>query len=147
MPTVHQQEVTIQYVNLVKPGKKFGSIKTSEGQIFACPPDLLNQFSVGEVCKIDYGTWDSGGFHIVKKVQAVAAPPLKQNIRPSVAPREGRQIFVAAILKEFISKGDVPLDPDAIAGAIGICCEGYDRSKLSGAQAQTRDDLEDSVPY
>lgn len=145
MPT---QDITVQYVNAVKPGKKYGSIKTSEGQIFACPPALLNHFGQGEVCTIEYGTWDSGGMHITKKIASSNPPPQpKQFVRPATNPADSDRMATMGMVNNFIATGQVALDADTIGRAIDICSDGLHRSKLHGRQTQSADDLDDELPY
>jgi len=86
-----QATVTIQYVNEVKPGKKWGSVKTPEGVIFGVPPQLLPQFQAGGTYTIDYTEGDSGfkGVNNVWPAQGapVAPPqPVQQPMPPMPAP-------------------------------------------------------------
>ena len=68
-------EITVQYVNFAKPGKKFGSVKSSEGNYYWGPDNLLHAFQQGEVCKIEYS--ENNGFNSIgKKLGSTKAPPL-----------------------------------------------------------------------
>lgn len=147
MPTA---DVTIQWVNAVKPGKKYGSVKTSEGQIYAVPPALLREFGQGEVCKIEFGVWDSGGMHITKKISSETYPAgqmPKQNIRPATNPADSDRMATMGMVNNFIACGRVALDVDEIARAIDVCNDGLNRSVIKGKQTQRRDDLQDEIPY
>jgi hypothetical protein len=78
--------ISVQYVNPVKPGKKNGTIKTADGQLYLVDPTQLGQFQPGQTYTIEYdvetsrtGTeWkifrrmDSGGIH--QAPQATTAP-------------------------------------------------------------------------
>ena len=140
-------EITVQYVNEVKPGKKFGSIKTSEGQIYACNPSLLRQFSNGEVCKIEFETWSSGGFNITKKIGTGGTPkPLAAPPRQRTNPVDNEHIFITACLKEFIAAGKVELETTAIVQSVKVIRDAF-RFTLGGLETQRDDDMNDSVPY
>ena len=89
-----EAEVTIQFVNQPKPGKKFGSIKASSGRYYGCPPAILALFTKGEVCKIEYeqqGEW----FNLKRKISG--APPAAPNtpqVQTRKNPVDSEQIFI-----------------------------------------------------
>ena len=104
-----EAEITVQFINAAKPGKKMGSIKSSEGHYYGCPPNMLGQFSKGEVCTIEYDTApkDGGGEWrtIKRKISTSAAAPAP-NFRSQTSPKDSQQIFVTALLKEMVSATD-----------------------------------------
>ena len=102
-------EITAQYVNPAKPGKRMGSVKSSEGDYYGCDPIMLKRFTPGEVCTIEYSTRpkDGGGEWrtIVRKISTSAAAPAP-NFRSQTSPKDSQQIFVTALLKEMVSTAD-----------------------------------------
>ncbi len=137
-------EITVQYVNFPREGKSRGSIKSSEGMSFWCAPALLRQFTVGEVCKIEYTTNEQGFNQLNKKIwngEAKTAP--KQVTRSRMDPADARGAFVTVILEAFVKAGKVPLNRDAIATARQEIGAGYDQSH----NPQHRDDMQDEIPY
>jgi hypothetical protein len=137
-------EITVQYVNFPREGKKRGSIKTSEGQSYWCLPALLREFQVGEVCKIEFTTNDQGFHQLNKKIwngQDKTLPP-KQIARPRMDPADARGAFITVILEAFVRAGKVPLNKDAIATAREEIGYGYDQSH----NPQRRDDMNDEIP-
>ena len=102
-------EITVQYCNPPKPGKRMGSIKSSEGEYYGCDPVMLKRFTAGEVCTIEYSTSpkDGGGEwrRIVRKISTSASPPAP-NFRSQTSPKDSQQIFVTALLKEMVSATD-----------------------------------------
>lgn len=102
-------EITAQYVNPAKPGKRMGSVKSSEGDYYGCDPIMLKRFTPGEVCTIEYSTRpkDGGGEWrtIVRKISTSAAAPSPQ-FRNATAPKDSIQIFVTAILKGMVGPTD-----------------------------------------
>lgn len=137
-------EVTIQYVNDPKPGKKMGSIKTAELGYFGVFPNMLRQFSTNEVCRLEYET--NGDFKKVTKKLASAVREPTKNIRPRSDPAESEQIFAVALAKEFIARGDVTCDTEQLVKLINVCRQTY-RQTFGGTEAQRRDDMQDQVPY
>jgi hypothetical protein len=102
-------EITCQYVNFPKEGKRRGSIKTSEGVYYWTDAAMLKRFSVGEVCTIEYDTApkDGGGEWrtIKRKISTSTAPPQAQFRHPT-APKDSIQIFVTALLKGMVTPQD-----------------------------------------
>ena len=73
------QTATIQvaYVNPPKPGKKQGSVKDAEGNIYGVWPDKLHLFEPGNVYTIEYTSRDFNGqqYHDFKKMVEAQAKP------------------------------------------------------------------------
>ncbi|MDE2098022.1 MAG: hypothetical protein KGL39_12285 [Patescibacteria group bacterium] len=139
-------DVEVKYVNPVKPGKKFGNIKDAGGNLYLVPPSLLNQFTPGMQCKIEYtartGADGTEWKTITKVVGGSATPiPAAKHYAARKAPNEARQIFVVALLKEII---EPEVTEEWLIGKVEMLKRVYDKT-LSGDQ--TRDDMNDSVPY
>ena len=102
-------EITVQYVNFPKEGKRRGNVKTSDGVYYWTDAATLKRFSQGEVCTIQYDTApkDGGGEWrtIVRKISTSAAAPAP-NFRSQTSPKDSQQIFVTALLKEMVSGAD-----------------------------------------
>ena len=158
MPT---QEITVQFVNPVKPGKKWGSIKTSEGQMFGCPPAMLKMFSPGEVCTVEIEEWSSGGGGIKKKIGTSKAPPLSppkpvacnvvslkqpdcQPPRQRTNPIDTENMFVTALLKSYIEAGKIELGTSDLVTAIKTIKDAY---RFTSTEKQHSDELGDEVSY
>ena len=144
-------EITIQYVNAPKPGKKFGSIKSSEGDYYGAPPAMLKMFSVGEVCKIEFTTSEDGQWKsITKKIGGApkqAGPIPVPQIRARSNPVDNEHIFITACLKEFIAAGKVELETTAIVTAVNTIRDAF-RFTLGGLERQRNEkDMQDEVPY
>ena len=141
MPT---QEITVQFVNPVKPGKKWGSIKTSEGQMFGCPPAMLKMFSPGEVCTVEIEEWSSGGGGIKKKIGTSKAPPLSPPPRQRTNPIDTENMFVTALLKSYIEAGKIELGTSDLVTAIKTIKDAY---RFTSTEKQHSDELGDEVSY
>lgn len=149
MPTA---EITVQYRNEKKPGKPMGSLKSSEGVFYGCPDNLLFQFTVGEVCTIEYsetpkksgdGTWKT----VTKKLSGASpAQKTQPQIRARVNPAEAEQMFVAALLKSFIEAGKLELSTAEIVAATNAIKDAYHRT-LGSSEKQHSDDMDDGIPY
>lgn len=149
MPTA---EITVQYRNEKKPGRKMGNIKTSEGEYYGAPDNILFQFNKGEVCTIEYsespkqdgsGVWKT----ITKKLSGASpAQKIQPQIRARVNPAEAEQMFVAALLKSFIEAGKLNLSTAEIVAATNAIKDAYHRT-LGSAEKQHSDDMDDGIPY
>ena len=138
-------EITVQYVNFAKPGKKFGSVKSSEGNYYWGPDKLLHAFQQGEVCKIEYS--ENNGFNSIgKKLGSTKAPPLTPPPRQRTNPVDAENMFIIALLKEFVAAGKVDLSTTEIAQAVKMIREAY-RVTLGGLEKQRSDEMDDAVEY
>ena len=135
-------EITVQYVNAPKQGKKFGSIKSSEGDYYGAPPSLLRFFKAGEVCTIEYkddGRWKT----LVKKIGTTAAPPLAPPPRQRTDPADTENMFINGWGQKFIEAGKIDLTVTDIAQAVQIIREGYRRGSIKPPNS----DFGDQVGY
>ena len=143
MPEV---EITVQYVNFPKEGKRRGSIKTAEGEYYWADAATLKRFSKGEVCTLEYdsspkeggGEWRT----IKRKVSTSATAPVPQFRNPT-APKDSIQIFVTAILKGMVS----PQDTQASIIAKGNMLKAaYQNLFGTEAKQTTEAQLDDQIP-
>ena len=142
MPTA---EITCQYVNAAKPGKKMGSIKSSEGDYYYCQQHLLNLFSVGEVCKVEFTEKPKDGGGTWKTLVTKLGGPMKgpAPMRASTSPKDSEQIFVTALLKEMVEKTDSSVTllakGNMLKGVYGQLFGGLEKQK-------TAIELNDDIP-
>lgn len=144
-------DLNIGFVNPVKPGKKNGSIKSKEGDFYLCPPAMLSQFAQGETCKIEFkeetgkdGTiWRT----ITKKIGGAATtPPGFQAPRQRTNPTDSKQIFVTALLKEFVATGKVETSKTAVVTAGNALKDAYEELFGTPAKQETEATLNDEIP-
>ena len=139
-------EITVKYLGTNKKNSSFGFIVASEGDTYGCKADQLKQFSTGQVHKIRYHVNEKG----YKEFDAIlTAPTVKQNLRPVTAPREAKQIGMLAIAKlvEPIPYQTKQAEMTDIMTKILLCAENaYDRV-MAGPQQQSRDDMNDAIPF
>ena len=145
MPTA---EITVQYVNAAKPGKKMGSIKSSEGDYYNCAPTMLHLFQVGEVCKIEYETSPKQGGGVWKtltsKLGGGALKPLgPAPMRAMTNPKDSKQIFISALLKGMVNGTDTAT---SIIQKGKACADAYDVLFGSVAKQTTEAELNDGIP-
>ncbi len=139
-------EITCQYVNAPKPGKRLGSVKSSEGEYYYVDPIMLKRFSVGEVCTIEYeakprdggGEWKT----IKRKISTSAAPPVPQ-IRARTAPADSKQIFVTALLKGMVTPQDTVT---TIIAKGGMVKNAYEQLFGTEAKQTTETIMKDEIP-
>lgn len=129
-------------------GKRRGAIKSGNDK-YQVAETMLNQFRDGESCDIEFKTFgdkENPGREVVKKIGGMEPQQPKQFTRPATAPREAEQIFVVALLKEYIGAGMIPADTESVVKAVQKLRAAYSQT-FGGVQAQTRDDLNDQVPF
>ena len=145
MPTA---EITVSYINAAKPGKKMGSIKSAEGDYYYCQPTMLHLFQIGEVCKVEFterpkeggGTWKT----LVTKLGGGALKPLgPAPMRAMTNPKDSKQIFMTALLKEMVVETDTST---SIIQKGKYCSDAYDVLFGSVAKQNTEAELNDSIP-
>ena len=145
MPTA---EITVQYINAPKPGKKQGSIKSSEGDYFYCAPTMLHLFQVGEVCKIEFTETPKEGGGVWKRLSAKlgggALKPLgPAPMRAMTNPKDSKQIFMTALLKEMVVETDTST---TIIQKGKYCSDAYDVLFGSVAKQTTAAEMNDEIP-
>lgn len=145
-------DITVQYINPPKEGKKMGSIKAADGQYYNVFPDLLGQFSKGMRCKVEYTSKprdDGGEWRTIKKIVGNGSAPVvpKNDYRARSNPAEAKQIAVLALAKECITRLSYEqLNEAALVAILNMCSRAYDKT-LGGVQAQQRDDMDDSINF
>jgi hypothetical protein len=144
---VETAEITVQFVNDPKPGKKWGSVKDTNGNYYGGPPGMLRQFQVGETCKIEFELGGNDGTlkalkHKVAIPQALARP-VAVPPRARTNPVDSEQIFVTALMKGFLNQGDTATD---IIGKINILRDAY-RNTFGGSEKQRDDQMNDEIPF
>lgn len=151
MSTTEQVEVTIQYVNPPKPGKKFGNIKTAEKGTIFCLPGLLKEFSGGQVRNIVIQTDPprEQGAEPFRKVHSVmplngAHRPATANTRPRMDPLDSIEARKTALLVAYATAGKISLERHAICKALDEIDAGCRMHGVAGAQR--RDDMRDEIP-
>ena len=119
--------VTVKFVNQPNPGKKMGSIKTSELGVIFVWPDKLSQFTPGNKYTIDYA--DEGGFKKLVKVGGTVvdntppASPTATTQEPPWEPpgNEHREydvqecIFICGLINNAVASGKIDLNAVSIA--------------------------------
>jgi hypothetical protein len=111
---VETAEITVQYVNPPKEGKKWGNIKSTAGEAYFGPPSMLSRYQPGETCKIEYELGGTDGtlkslkrkIDVPQALQRPTPPPMRGRTNPT----DSEQIFVCALLKELVSRDDTVTD-------------------------------------
>ena len=140
-------EITIQKFWAAGTGKKYGSIKTAEGQKYLVKAAMSRAFSDNEVCKVSYHAenWKDGEVNIIdNKISGTVVP--HPQVRASTSPKDSKQIFVTALLKEAI--GSAQLEP---TGAAVVACgqalkQAYEQLFGSAEKQTTETTMNDSMP-
>ena len=150
-----ETEITVQYVNAPKEGKRNGSIKSSEGDYYYAPPALLKLFNRGEVCTIAWDTDESGKWkRIQKKVSSLPVPIANAKStsvgrgewRPMAHPVDQEQMFVGQCLRERpLMKVPGLIDTTELIAEINIFRDAW-RNTFGGSQKQRDPEMDDEIP-
>jgi hypothetical protein len=120
-----QASITVKYVNAAKPGKKNGSVKGVNDDIYGVPPHMLANFQPGATYTIDYSERVFNGQTYKTVTTAVLASP---------APAEGtgggkygpvgdataERIFVCGALNAAIQGGHVELSDAVLSNVVNM---------------------------
>lgn len=148
---VESAEITVQYVNPPKAGKKWGSIKATDGAYYSGPPAMLDRFRQGETCKIEYTLGGSDGTlkAIKQKIETpaalqrlIAAPP-----RAPANPSDGERMGTMGMVNSFIRSGTVDMQRDSIKNVIKICRDAYNDIWGTPAKQKSEQEFNDQIPY
>ena len=113
--------LSIKYVNPAKDGKKYGTIKTTDGASYALPAGMADAFQPGTTVEVptEQQKWGDNVVHVIKGRPAgsMAQAPGAANLpdahpntfRPAPASNGGThkdvQIACVALMKSFIESG------------------------------------------
>jgi hypothetical protein len=145
-----QARITVKYVNAVKPGKKNGSIKGTDEDIYGVPPHMLANFQQGATYTIDYSerVFNGQTYKTVTTSQMVSAAPTEGSGGGKYAPvgdATAERIFVCGALNAAISGGHVELSDATLSNVVNVLRSVW--SHTLGA-AKKNDDMDgDSIPF
>ena len=145
---IETAEITVQYVNPPKEGRKWGSVKSAEGHYYYGPPQMLSVYQPGEVCKIEYEMGGNDGQLRTLKRKLSQTPPALARPTPSpprqrTNPTDSEQMFVTALLKEMVVETDTST---SIIQKGKYCSDAYDVLFGSVAKQTTEAELNDAIP-
>ena len=145
---IETAEITVQYVNPPKEGKKWGSVKSAEGHYYYGPPSMTAMYQVGEVCKIEYEMGGNDGQLRTLKRKLSQTPPALARPTPSpprqrTNPTDSEQIFCTAIRKGMIDRKD---SGASIVAKINLLREAY-RVTFAAPNRQANDEFNDEIAF
>ena len=166
--------VTVAFVNQPKPGKKRGSIKSTDNVYYQVNPAMLSSFAQGGQYEIVYETQEFNGmsFHVVQSAKQTVAPPPKaangSNTYRETSAKDAKRMWETAVMRAFIQQGQVQLSEEAILEAArsirGAANKIFDAPKPAPAEPQeppapppkptasstttpARGDMDDEIPF
>jgi hypothetical protein len=124
--------ITVQYVNPPKAGKKRGTIKDSDGNIYGVFPDKISLFQPGGTYDVEIRESHVGDEIFRNITDGVLCAPRKgstmipsTNTAPQVpgfgngsGTSKDEQLFVLAILKSLIEAGEIHADQGELVNAV-----------------------------
>jgi len=145
-----QARITVKYINEVKPGKKNGSIKGTEDDIYGVPPHMLADFKVGATYTVDYSerVFNGQTYKTVTTSQMVSEAPREAFGGGKYAPvgdATAERIFVCGALNAHISSGQAEISSVYIGNVVNILREVW-RTEMAGPPRNADMDG-DSIPF
>jgi hypothetical protein len=118
--------ITVKYVNQPKAGKKKGTIKSADGQMFGVWANQLSEFTPDMIYEIEYSeeAWNGQTYRTISKATPKATAPAsngngaKYNTYRETSPTDAERMFVCSLLNAAISAGKLPLTRDSIIDAV-----------------------------
>jgi hypothetical protein len=123
---MHTETIRVQYVNPPRPGKKKGTIKTSDGKLFGVWADALSGFTPNEAYAVEYveQEWRGQTYRTITKAtlqtNGTADPPPgpSRNTYRETTPVDAERMFVCSLLNAAIGSGKLLLKTDDLVTAI-----------------------------
>lgn len=123
MPTI---TLTVKYVNPPKPGKKRGSIKDTDDQMFGVFPDKLHLFETGKTYEVEYTSNEVGGvvYNTVKSATPLATsaprniPIGNGGSYKETSARDAERMFVCSILNAAVQGQQVEFNHQRVLAAV-----------------------------
>lgn len=148
-------QVTVQYVNGPKPGKKMGSIKDTTGMYYSVWPDKLNLFAPEQTYAIEYEE-NERGYRSFKKmangsaqsVGSVAGRVTGGVSRPNDAKAE--EMFVMGFMNRcYQSTGSVPSQTQLINEMMMLrqAWQAVWKTNIPKVENIVPDDPSDEIPF
>lgn len=127
---MHEATVTVATKSPPDPGKKTWKLLTSTGELFLIWPNDEHYYEAGKTYKLSYTSSDFNGrtYHTAKGAPAPAggrAVTASASGAPSNG--NGRQMFVCAIVKEWVPKIPVA-ETTTLISAIQSAMDAYDET-------------------
>lgn len=157
---VETTDITVQYINAPKPGKKWGSIKSAEGHYYFAPPAMLGQYHTGEVCKIEFELGGNDGTLRSLRKKLSSAPSATPEEKPgpmTYVPRtyseeqKAEDIFATSMAQKGVEFCGLKVDDQAaLASVLRTARAAWKNSKVPFTprvgQPPSGDDLNDEIP-
>ena len=117
--------ITVKYVNKPREGKKLGTIKTPDNQIYGVYPEKLGEFQENGIYDIEYRESqfpDGGSFKTITSAAKKGEAPRPMGRGP-MAPREtsmkdAERMFVCSLLNAAITSGKVDFTGAKLEAAV-----------------------------
>jgi hypothetical protein len=142
--------IEVKYVNPVKEGKQYGSIKGVNNDSWPVKADRIREFEPGNIYELAYTETEKGFRNIigVKRIvpqvepqQHNGAPPATPQTKPQVAPpangyyqprptapKDSERMWTCAVLGHIIDRGGVDLNEEALIHAVNTLRTVYQKT-------------------
>lgn len=145
-----QAKIVVRYVNEVKPGKKNGSIKGTDDEIYGVPPHMLGNFQPRGTYTIDYSerVFNGQTYKTVTAFQMVSPPSQEASGGGKYGNKDdatAERIFVCGALNAHISSGQAEMSAAHIGNIVNILRDVW-RTEMA-VPAKNADMDGDTIPF
>ena len=140
--------IVVQYINEPKGGRKNGSIKDADGNMWLVPKEELGDYDKGGQYEITYEQFSFKGqdYCSIKEKKKVGGEPVG-GVGGHGDPQQAERIFVCGAINSTLSNPQVnPLEIGAVRAVqlVNIWRDVYKRT--FGGEATIQDDMNDEIP-
>ena len=138
-------EITVQYVNQPKPGKKWGAIKDTNGVSYWGPPAALSAYQPGGTYTIQFNTNEEGFNQIGGAAAKMTASPRMPSRAPQEAAGGSKERDMAAmglINRRWHASWEIPLDTKVLEQEYRTVLTAWDNAHKADYKAI----LDDEIP-
>lgn len=137
--------IEVTYVGPPKEGKQYGFIKGADNATFPVKSDRIREFEAGNTYELGYTeapngfkniigvkrivaqTAPQGDFTQISEPKAAAKPQAQQYWQPKpTSPRDGKRMYITAIMKAAVKGHQVPLTREGMAAALRAVSDAFD---------------------
>lgn len=155
------ETIQVKFVNPPKAGKKKGSIKDSNDNIYGAFPNILSQFTAGAAYEVTYSEedWNGATWKTIKSVKKVADAPAGNGPGPSsstyreTSSKDAERMWVTAVVRAGIQGGQIQFNDEALTMAVNDARKAWRNTfGKSDAPAQApkpsaSEELNDSIDF
>lgn len=139
--------INVKYVNQPGEGKKRGTLKTADGELYGVMVGMLGQFTPNNTYDVTYSERPYNG-QIYKTIetakQTSSGGSSTGRTRDATSSVDAERMFVCSLLNAYIQAGKIDLRSDSVISATRFLRDAW---RATFGSVQQSEDLNDEIPY